>query len=127
MDGSGRLSRALLRAQSRGHTGAAREESDARLARTEIAKGRNQTKARVIGNDEVNSLIASATETWRDPIEAQAVLGSRESEVLALTNGDVDREAGVVHIRAQVERNGKPIRVRLKTERSERDIPLNLL
>jgi integrase len=75
---------------------------------------------RILGSDELARLIAAADAPYREVIATAASLGTRLGETLGLTWADVDLDAGVVHVRAQIDRQGQ--RVPLKTKRSRRVI-----
>jgi integrase len=75
---------------------------------------------RILTSDELARLIAAAEPPYRAIIATAASLGTRLGETLGLTWADVDFEAGVIHVRHQIDRRGE--RVALKTKRSRRVI-----
>ena len=82
---------------------------------------------RVLGRAEIERLLAVCAP--RDMLMVEIVLytGLRISEMLGLVWDDVDFDAGVIHVRAQLSRahRGAPARrVAPKTAASVRDIPL---
>jgi integrase len=71
--------------------------------------------------------LACCAERYRQLVATALFTGMRISERLGLTWGDVDLDAGVIHVRAQLSRahRGSPsMRVALKTRAAVRDIPL---
>jgi integrase len=82
---------------------------------------------RVLGRDEVARLLACCAERYRSLVATALFTGMRISELLGLVWGDVDLDAGVIHVRAQLSRahHGSPsTRVAPKTRAAVRDIPL---
>lgn len=82
---------------------------------------------RALGREQIAALLDACSPTYR-PIVATALgSGMRISEALGLVWGDIDLEAGVLHVRKQlsVPRRGEPgRRVPTKTKASVREIPL---
>jgi len=88
---------------------------------------RNRSKARILEAEEVALLIEHAPEGYRILIFTTAYTGMRQSELLGLRWGDVDFEAGTIHVRHQLTRatRKQPARVvPLKTDAAERHIDL---
>lgn len=88
---------------------------------------RNRSKARILEAEEVALLIEHAPEGYRTLIFTTAYTGMRQSELLGLRWGDVDFEAGTIHVRHQLTRatRKQPARVvPLKTDAAERQIDL---
>jgi integrase len=84
-------------------------------------------RQRVLGRDEVVRLLAYADEQYRPLVATALFTGMRISELLGLIWGDVDLDAGTVHVRAQLSRarsGAAPTRVLPKTRAAVRDIPL---
>jgi integrase len=82
---------------------------------------------RALGQDEIAALLAGCPTRYRLLLATALYTGMRVSELLALTWDDVDRAAGVVHVRAQLSRaqHGHPARrVPPKTAAAIRDVPL---
>jgi integrase len=82
---------------------------------------------RVLGRDEVARLLACCAERYRPLLATALFTGMRISELLGLVWGDVDLDAGVIQVRAQLSRahRGSPsTRVAPKTRAAVRDIPL---
>jgi integrase len=73
---------------------------------------------RILGRDELELLISAAKSPHREVIATAAALGTRLGETLGITWADVDLGAGIIAIRAQIDRRGQ--RVELKTARSRR-------
>ena len=98
-----------------------------RLSKAEKPKRRNVTEARVLDTKEIEDLIAYSLDTYRPVVSLLAYSGLRLSEALGLTWGDVDFEAGEIHVRHQLSRarKGKPAtRIGLKTDAARRDVVL---
>jgi integrase len=83
---------------------------------------------RVLGLEEIRKLIAKATDGTRALVALLALSGLRQSEALGLVWGDLDFEAGLIHVRAQLSRpggsQGERIEV-LKTDAALRDVLLH--
>lgn len=81
---------------------------------------------RVLTADEVRRILAAAEGHWLEGLIVTAAgTGLRQGELLGLAWEDVDLDAGRLEVhRALVRRNGRYIRDDLKTERSERRVPL---
>jgi integrase len=82
---------------------------------------------RVLGRDEVARLLVGCAERYRPLVATALFTGMRISELLGLVWGDVDLDAGVIHVRFQlsrVQRGSPPTRVSPKTRAAVRDIPL---
>lgn len=98
-----------------------------RLDPDELPKGRNLTEARVLNREELKALLSKVAPTYRAVISTLALTGLRIQEALGLTWEDVDFDAGLIRVRAQLTRatRDKPAeRVGLKTRGSKRDIRL---
>jgi integrase len=98
-----------------------------RLAKSELPRGKAQTKARTLEHAECEELIDKALGVWRVMIATACFTGLRISELLALRWQDVSFGDGLIHVRHQlsVATGEKPARlVRLKTDAAERDIYL---
>jgi integrase len=82
---------------------------------------------RALGQEEIARLLGACAPRYRPLIVTALYTGMRISELLALTWADVDFEAGVIHVRAQLSRAHRGIparRVAPKTAAAIRDIPL---
>jgi integrase len=82
---------------------------------------------RALGQDEIACLLAACAPRYRLLIVTALYTGMRISELLALTWGDIDLDAGVIHVHAQLSRahSGVPARrVAPKTAAAIRDIPM---
>jgi integrase len=82
---------------------------------------------RALGQDEIARLLAAVAPRYQLLIVTALYTGMRISELLALTWADIDLEAGVIHVHAQLSRahRGVPARrVAPKTAAAVRDIPL---
>jgi integrase len=82
---------------------------------------------RVLGQSEIAELLRACLPRYRPLLATALYTGMRLSELLALTWAEVDFEAGVVRVRAQLSRAhlGAPARrVAPKTRAAVRDIPL---
>ncbi|MFZ2012847.1 MAG: site-specific integrase [Nocardioides sp.] len=73
--------------------------------------------------EQVRALTAAMPEPCRAMVLTQAGLGLRIGELVGLRVGDVDFLRRVVHVRRQLDRNGRDP-MPLKTPKSRRDIPL---
>jgi integrase len=84
-------------------------------------------RQRVLGRSEIERLLAACAPRDRLMLATVLYTGLRSSEMLGLVWDDVDFEAGVIHVRAQLSRAhiGAPARrVAPKTPASVRDVPL---
>jgi integrase len=84
-------------------------------------------RQRVLGRAEIERLLAACAPRDRLMLATVLYTGLRISELLGLVWDDVDFEAGVIHVRAQLSRahRGDPARrVPPKTVASVRDVPL---
>jgi integrase len=82
---------------------------------------------RALGQDEIARLLAACAPRYRLLIVTALYAGLRISELLALTWADIDLDAGIIHVRAQLSRAHRGIparRVAPKTKAAIRDIPL---
>lgn len=82
---------------------------------------------RVLGRSELAQLLHATPARYRPLLATAIATGMRFSEVLALSWGDVDFAAGVVHVRHQLARGRRglpPRRVAPKTRAAVREIPL---
>ena len=77
---------------------------------------------RVLSADEVQRLLEHASALYRPLLAMAAYTGLRQSELLGLLWRDVDFDDGYVHVREQLDRDGR--RVPPKTERAVRDVAL---
>jgi integrase len=77
---------------------------------------------RILRPDEINAILKAAVPAYR-PILATAVFtGLRQGELLGLVWADIDFDAGVVHVRRQLDRTGE--RTAPKTPKALRDVIL---
>src|SRR5579884_597126 len=84
-------------------------------------------RARVLGREEVERLLAACTPREHLMVATALYTGLRISELLGLIWDDVDLARGAIHVQAQLSRahrGAPPRRVRTKTEASVRDVPL---
>ena len=84
-------------------------------------------RQRVLGRSEIERLLAACSPRDRLMIATVLYTGLRISELLGLIWDDVDFQAGVIHVRAQLSRahRGAPARrIAPKTAASVRDVPL---
>jgi integrase len=98
----------------------------ARLERDERPHPKPRAQ-RVLGRDEVVRLLACSSDEYRPLIATALYTGMRISELLGLAWSDVDFDAGMIHVRAQLSRphRGSPaVRVAPKTRAAVREIPL---
>src|SRR5207237_2324704 len=82
---------------------------------------------RVLTQTELARLFAACPRRYRPLLFTGTFTGMRLSEVLALSWGDVDFAAGVIHVRRQLARGRRgvpPHRIAPKTHASVREIPL---
>jgi integrase len=86
--------------------------------RPSVANGRKQ----VLELEEITRLITAAPARYQALVATVAYTGVRISEALGLVWDDVDFDAGVVHVRKQLGRDGQ--RVRPKTDEAVRDVML---
>ena len=99
------------------------ESPTKRLARGERPRGRNKKKIRLLGPEEISSVITATTPRWRPLFTAAAHTGARISELLALQWQDIDWQENTVSISKQLGLDGKLART--KTERGVRTISLS--
>lgn len=86
-----------------------------------------RSEQRVLAQGELSRMLMACPTRYRPLLATGAYTGMRLSEVLALSWGDVDFAAGVVHVRHQLARGRRgvpPHRVPPKTRTSVREIPL---
>jgi integrase len=84
-------------------------------------------RGRVLGQAEIERLLAACPQRGRLLVETALFSGLRISELLGLTWADIDFAAGLIRVRAQLSRahRGEPARrVDPKTPASMRDVPL---
>jgi integrase len=82
-----------------------------------------KNEKRILSHDEIKQLLDSAdNELHGDAIATLLFTGLRISELCGLTAADVDFEHGLLHVRQQLSRDGKP--VRLKSGAGRRDVVL---
>src|SRR3954466_6485092 len=77
---------------------------------------------RILNSEEIEAVLQVATPADRNVLATAVFTGLRQSELLGLTWGDIDFEAGIVRVRRQLDRGGgygEP-----KTPRSKRDVVL---
>jgi integrase len=99
-----------------------------RLSPAERPKRRPKTRARRLTDQECSDLIAMALPSTRTLIALYAFTGLRQSEALGLVWSNFDSERGVLHVERQLarkKRNTAVQRVRLKSERGEREVLLD--
>lgn len=98
-----------------------------RLSRTERPVGRNQTRARVLTEDEIQLLVEATPTGYRALVATGAYSGLRQSELLALRWRDVDFDHEALRVHHQLSRatREKPARLLpLKTDAGERTVIL---
>ncbi len=81
-----------------------------------------QKDRRVLTSDEIGELIVAATPRYRPVIATAVFSGLRLGELLGLTWGDVDFDAGLLRVRRQLDRSGSLVAP--KTPRATRDVVL---
>ena len=89
---------------------------------------KNSTEARRLDPQQLRRLVAATPIGYRSLIATLAYSGLRISEALGLVWADVDLQAGQLHVRKQLSRssrNAPPKRVKLKTHRSARSVPIS--
>ena len=82
---------------------------------------------RVLGHEQIARLLAASLPSYRPLLATALYSGMRLSELLGLTWADVDLEGGLLQVRQQLgrwRRGEPPQRVRLKTPKAVREIPL---
>ncbi|MEP6978008.1 MAG: tyrosine-type recombinase/integrase [Thermoleophilia bacterium] len=84
------------------------------------ASGR--TEPRILERDEIFRLLDACDERHRPMIATAVFAGLRQGELLGLTWSDVDLDAGLVHVRKQLDRRGE--RVAPKTDKAVRSVEL---
>ena len=77
---------------------------------------------RILERDEIARLLAAAPERYRALLATAIFTGLRLGELLGLTWGDVDFDAGLVRVRKQLGRDG--VLVPPKTDQAVRDVVL---
>lgn len=85
---------------------------------------------RLLSHDEFNRLLSATTDYWKPMVEFMVASGARWGEVSALKPGDVNREAGTVHIRRAWKYSSAGYKTgRTKTKRSNRiiNVPRSVL
>jgi integrase len=98
-----------------------------RLSKAERPKARASSKPRVLSHDEISKLLEHSLKSYRPVLATAVFTGMRLSELLGLRWQDVDFDAGLIHVRAQLSRatKKKPARLLpLKTDAGARDIVL---
>ena len=98
-----------------------------RLSRSERPKARSSTKPRVLSHEEIRRLLDKAVPSYRSLLATAVFSGMRLSELLGLRWQDVDLDAGLIRVRAQLSRaaKAKPARLLpLKTDAGARDLVL---
>jgi integrase len=88
---------------------------------------RERRRQRVLGREEIRRLLSSCPSNGRPLVITALYTGMRISELLGLVWGDVDLDAGVIRVLAQLSRahRGAPARrVAPKTRAALREIPL---
>jgi integrase len=81
-----------------------------------------QREMRVLGTDEIGLLLARADDAYRPLLATAVFTGLRQGELLGVTWGDLDLDAGLVRVRCQLDRDGR--RVAPKTATAIRDVEL---
>lgn len=117
------LGRIFALALRRGYLG---DNPLSRLERSERPRVERREQ-RVLDHGEIRRLLAAALPSHRPLLATALFTGLRLSELLGLAWGDVDFEAGLVHVRYQLSRareESPARRVRLKTRAATREIPL---
>jgi integrase len=89
------------------------------LAPQERPTAKPATKARALTDDECSTLIAHTRPGLRTFVSFLALTGVRVSEGLGARWGDIDLEAGVFTVSAQLERRGEGDEPKLKSLKSE--------
>jgi len=93
------------------------------LAKSERPSPRNKTRIVVLDAAAIEKLVAAGGSTrWRAALALAAYAGLRIGEVRALRWADIDLDAGVIHIRRSMLRDGTPKTP--KTDAGARSIPL---
>lgn len=93
-----------------------------RISDASRPKAENKREVYVPSAEELQTLIASTSESWKTFVLLLAFTGLRASEALGLRWQDIDTTAGVLHVRSQLGRNGELCV--LKTKAAKRDIGL---
>jgi integrase len=112
------LSRVMSYAARRGMIAA---NPVAKLERGERPRVEEKEK-RILNGEEITKLIAAARPGYRAVIAAAVFTGCRQGELLGLRWADVDFDAGLVHVRGQLDRSKQ--RVEGKTAASRREVVL---
>src|SRR5262249_40180645 len=98
-----------------------------RISKAERPKARASTKPRVLSHDEIRKLLANSVESYRPVLATAVFTGMRLTELLGRRWQDVDFEAGLIYVGAQLSRATKKKAARLlplKTDASARNIVL---
>jgi integrase len=77
---------------------------------------------RILQPDEIDALLKAATHAYRAILATAIFTGLRQGELLGLAWADIDFDAGVVHVRRQLDRTGE--KTAPKTEKALRDVIL---
>jgi len=77
---------------------------------------------RILGREDIASLLGAAPPRYETMLATAIFTGVRQGELLALTWNDIDQEAGVVKVRASLDRRGR--RLPPKTRNAIRDVVL---
>lgn len=77
---------------------------------------------RFLDSQEIDSLLRHAPDRYRPLLATAVFTGLRSGEILGLRWSAIDFDAGVVHVREQVDRAGRTLP--LKTEKARRDVIL---
>jgi integrase len=98
-----------------------------KLDSSELPQGRNASEARVLTREELTKLLSNTPDTYRAVIATLAFTGMRLQEALGLVWEEVDFEAGIIRVTAQLTRATKTQPARrapLKAKGSRREIRL---
>lgn len=93
------------------------------LERRERPKG-GASRQRVYSREEIALLLTTTSGPIRLMLAVGIFAGLRLSEVLALTWGDIDREAGLIRVRYQLDDEGKRVRLKSKQDGQGKDVVL---
>ena len=83
-----------------------------------------ESRQRFLSEDEMTLLMERAPENYFAAIGTALFTGVRQAELLGLTWRDIDFGGEQVHVEFQMERGANPLRTRLKTKASVRDVVL---
>ena len=77
---------------------------------------------RILAPSEIDALLAAAGKPYRTLLATAVFTGLRQGEILGLTWADIDFDAGVIHVRRQLDRSGSYTEP--KTPQALRDVVL---